>query len=363
MERGPKLVFLGAQDRFLGAGKQVAVEIDDDHAALIRDKRTGALRLETKKQLYFPGPDEVIEEVRELIKLADHEAVIMKHKDGHYTFHYGAEDKRKPGESRSFFLPPHAELVTMWWSAGRRREVRNLGITRFDCRAQFMNFEFNSRTQDNVELVLEGCFFWEVNNLPQLIQTTADASGDVCAHARSQFIKFVSRVTLKHFMENLHELAKSVFETDAFFYEVRGIKVHSLEVTAFKCAEKSVSAVLQEIILETTNRMNRLSQAESENEVKLFKMQGEIEQARLASGLLEIQQQHLMQAAAVEGKAEAEDCAAFLKEAGASVDLPTRIKMWKTLQRDLALNSLAGGRAKLYCTPGGVNLSVQTKEM
>ena len=93
------------------------VEIDDDHAALIRDKRTGALRLETKKQLYFPGPDEVIEEVRELIKLADHEAVIMKHKDGHYTFHYGAEDKRKPGESRSFFLPPHAELVTMWWSA------------------------------------------------------------------------------------------------------------------------------------------------------------------------------------------------------------------------------------------------------
>ena len=39
------------------------------------------------------------------------------------------------------------------------------------------------------------------------------------------------------------------------------------------------------------------------------------------------------------------------------------MKMWKTLQRDLALTSLAGGRAKLYCTPGGVNLSVQTKEM
>jgi hypothetical protein len=99
VERGPKLVFLGPQDRFLGAGKQVAVEIDDDHAALIRDKKTGALRLETKKQLFFPGPDEVIEEVRELIKLADHEAVIMKHKDGHYTFHYAPRTSANPARA------------------------------------------------------------------------------------------------------------------------------------------------------------------------------------------------------------------------------------------------------------------------
>jgi len=36
-----------------------------------------------------------------------------------------------------------------------------LGRLRFDCRAQFMSFEFNCRTSDNVELVLEGTFFWE----------------------------------------------------------------------------------------------------------------------------------------------------------------------------------------------------------
>ena len=47
---------------------------------------------------------------------------------GTFTYHYGAEEKRKPGESRSFFLPPYAELVTMWWSRGRRRgtQPRNL---------------------------------------------------------------------------------------------------------------------------------------------------------------------------------------------------------------------------------------------
>ena len=65
----------------------------------------------------------------------------------------------------------------MNWVAGRG-EIRDLAITRFDTRAQFMNFEFNCRTRDNVELVLEGCFFWEVVSLPDMITTTADPSGD-----------------------------------------------------------------------------------------------------------------------------------------------------------------------------------------
>merc|ERR1719156_172342 len=176
-----------------------------------------------------------------------------------------------------------------------------------------------------------------------MMSQTGDVPGDVCNHARSQFIRLLSRMTLKEFMSSVSQIAKQVYDEDQEFYTKRGIKIRSLEVTRYSCAEESTRVILEEIIQETTNRMNRLSQAESENEVNMFKMQGEIEQARLATGLLEIQQQHLMQAAAVEGKAEAEDCAAFLKDAGASVDLPTRIKMWKTLQRDLALNSLAGG--------------------
>ena len=45
-------------------------------------RSTGQLRLETKKQLFVPSADEVIEEVRDLIKLADHEAIIVKNKDG-----------------------------------------------------------------------------------------------------------------------------------------------------------------------------------------------------------------------------------------------------------------------------------------
>ena len=49
-----------------------------------------------------------------------------------------------------------------------------------------MSFEFNCRTADNVELVLEGTFFWEVVDLQAMYQRTWDTTGDVCNHARSK---------------------------------------------------------------------------------------------------------------------------------------------------------------------------------
>ena len=52
----------------------------------------------------------------------------------------------------------------MRWSRGVRRDVRDLYIQILDCRAQYMYFEFNCRTSDNVELILEGTFFWQVRS-------------------------------------------------------------------------------------------------------------------------------------------------------------------------------------------------------
>ena len=60
-----------------------------------------------------------------------------------------------------------------------------------------MSFEFTCRTKDNVELVLEGTFFWEIVNLPLMVATTGDTTGDICSRARSQFIKHCARTTLK----------------------------------------------------------------------------------------------------------------------------------------------------------------------
>merc|ERR1719486_1611013 len=106
-------------------------------------------------------------------------------------------------------------------------------------------------------------------------------------------------------MDDLNCISNKVYKEDTQFYATRGVKVHSLEVTRYACAEASTSEVLQQIIQETTNRMNRLSQAESENEVKIFRMQGQIEQERLNGDLLEIQQRHALSEARISGQAKA----------------------------------------------------------
>lgn len=357
---GPAQVMLEPHDKMLG-GKQKAVQVDAEHAALIRDKSSGQVRLVTEKQLFVPGPHESVEEIRELIKLADHEALIMKDQDGLFKYYFGSDKYRANDQPRSFFLPPYCEIVKLCWSRGRRRERRDLFIDRFDCRAQYMSFEFNCRTKDNVELVLEGTFFWEVVDLPLMVQTTGDTSGDICAHARSQFIKHVAQVSLKEFMDDLNCISNKVYMQDMSFYASRGVKVHSLEVTSYKCAEESTSEVLQAIIQETTNRMNRLSQAESENEVKLFRMQGQIEQERLNSELLEIQHKHSQDEAKVQGSGEAERIAAFVDGLGKDVpNLEDRVAMWQSLRKIDALSAVAQGGGYLYYTPKDVNLSIET---
>jgi len=242
-----------------------------------------------------------------------------------------------------------------------RRLKRDLKIDRFDCRPQFMWNEIDCRTKDNVELVLETTLFWEVTDLAVMVRKTGNLTGDIYNQIRSQFIKHAAQVTLKGFMEELHRISKAIFEEDRDFYTSRGVSIHSLEVTKYSCSEKRTSEVLQQIIEETTNRLNRLSQAESENEVKIFKMQGQIEQEKLNGELLEIQHEHSKNEAAVFGAAEAERVASFIQ--GLSKDVPKledRIQMWQTLRKNDALSVVSQGGASLYYTPNDVNLSIKT---
>lgn len=361
--KGTKQVFLGPYEKTIDSGITTAIEVDDDHAVLVRDKATGQLRLVTENQLFVPKANESIEEVRTLIRLADHEAMIVKNKDGEYRNYYGSEEKRAKGTPRSFFLMPYEQIVSVCWSKGRRRENRSLVIDRFDCRPQFMSFEFNCRTSDNVELVLEGTFFWEVHDLPLMLKRTSDTTGDLCHHARSQFIRHVAKVTLKQFMDSSHSIAKAVWEEDKKFYGSRGVFIHSLEVTRYQCADARTSEILEQIIQETTHRMNRLSQAESENEVSLFRMQGQIEQERLNGDLLKIQHEHTTEEAEVKGKAEAARIAAFISGLQQSVTkAEDRTKMWQVLRKTEALHTISQGNCTLYFTPNDVNLSIDSSK-
>merc|ERR1719297_10854 len=157
---------------------------------------------------------------------------------------------------------------------------------------------------------------------------TGDPPGDICYHVRSVFVRKVAGVTLKAFMDDLHELAKHALK-DIEFFTVRGLRVNAFDIGRYYCADKSTSEILEQIIQETTNRMNRLSQAESENEVNLFRTQGQTEQIRLNSTLLELQHEQTQKEALISGKSEADRVAAFLKSLAAEVpQLDERIKMW-----------------------------------
>jgi len=365
--RGVDRVFLGANEKFVGNGRQKAVKIDQEHAVLVRDQTSAQLRLVTEPRLFAPGPYEDIEKVQNLIRLADHEAICVKDRDGNIGVHYGSpekygsSDKQAQERPRAFFLPPYAEIVPLVWSRGLRREVRDLRIERFDLRPGYMWFEFECRTADNVELLLETTIFFEVTDMATMVQRTGNLPGDAYNQTRSQFIKHVAKSNLKTFMNDLHTISNEVLAEDKDFYAIRGVRLHSLEVTRYNCRDKRTSEVLQQIIEETTNRLNRLSQAESENEVNLYRVQGQIEHERLNGSLKEIQQANLSAEAAADGAAEAGRCAAFVKGLAEEVPkLEDRISMWQVLRKTDALTVVSNGGASLYYTPNDVDLSIRT---
>ena len=199
-----------------------------------------------------------------------------------------------------------------------------------------------------------------------MIKFTSDTTGDICNHARSRFIELISKVTLQDFMAQFNTIAKAVHEADTSdFYGQRGVKIHSLEVTGYKCAQLSTAEILEQIIQETTNRMNKLQQQESENEVQLQAIRGDIEEEKAMSELINIQTLNSNAKAKMEGLAEAEKVKSFLDELSnefSGVDDNARIDLWKTLRKEDALRTIAKGNATLYFTPNDVNLSIENHE-
>merc|ERR1712113_526808 len=162
--------------------------------------------------------------------------------------------------------------------------------------------------------------------------------------------------------EDLHKIAAGGLQEDLDFFAARGIKVHSLEMTRYQCADASTAEILAQIIQETTSRMNRLSQAESENEVNIFRAQGQLEQSQLSQDLVKIQLEQSKQEANVAGVTEADRVATFLEGLEKQVPLlEDRIKMWQVLRKTEALSVLSNGGANLYFTPNDVDLSIEAR--
>jgi regulator of protease activity HflC (stomatin/prohibitin superfamily) len=381
VEKGEKIVFptatedLGKQKNF--AVVSTAVEINDETAVLVESKETGQQRLVKESGIFFPQPHDEILEIRKLIRVQPHEVAIVQDNTGKYLFYEGSAG----GEGTAFFLPPHHELVTMHWASaaspdevaankmasGKKQANFKVPVTKIDTRSQYAFFEYNVRTSDNVELVLEGTIFWQVVDVPKMIQTTGDPKGDVWFHARSSMIQAVSRVTLEVFMTEFNDIVKRAASVQDDFYVERGVKMHSMEVTRYACADAQTSHVLQEIIQETTNRINRMQKQQSENDVQREKMSGDIEVEKQKTALVQAQCDNDRMRAIIEGEADglrmAKSAATFFS---VLTETPPKdeeqLQLFRFFQDQLESTKrtahISTGNANLFLAPQDMNLKL-----
>lgn len=355
VERGEALVVLSPTEAILEDVRD-GINIDEQAAVLVRDTLSGGLELITAPQVFAPAPTQQVVEVRRRLRLEDHEAVVIKERSGAYRIRSGADAER------AFFLGPYDELVTFRWSSGLHKDRRDLKITHLDRRPKFMWYELEARTQDNVELTIGITFFWQIVDVERMVRTTDDTPGDVCSHARSQIIQSVSQVSLERFLAAFNAIIRAAVlgESDGFYTE-RGVVLHAVEVRAVSCKDPATQRVLQEIIQETTNRLNRLQQQESENEVRLRQIRGETEAEELRGRLMEVRRAVELAQAEIGGAAEAGRVRAFLEALGAELAPAEKLAVFQTLRKQEALTALSGGSASLFFTPEDVDLRIQTR--
>lgn len=352
---GPNNVVLSANEE-IHEGPAKGINIDEHNSVLVRNTSDGSLKLVTKNQVFFPAAQEEIEEVRKRILLEDHESVIIKNKDGKYLIVNGCQTEN------SFFLQPYEELLSMRWSSGIHKETRNLRITHIDSRPKFMWYEFGVRTKDNVELILGVTFFWQIENIEKMIKTTDDAPGDICSHARSMIIQSVSKSTLEGFLDRFNDIVKdSISDHADSFYSQRGVKIHSIEVRSVTCKEERTQSILQEIIQETTNRLNRLQKQQSENEVRLNEVKGNFDIERQKGELLKIQRENALKEAEIVGECEAVKVGKFFEKLACNLSESEKINIFNTLKKVEYIEKLGRSNANMFFTPSDVDLRIEAR--
>merc|ERR1719401_1468874 len=187
----------------------------------------------------------------------------------------------------------------MWGSGTSAEDLKNnvvnnhmnvaykVPITKIDVRKLYAFFRYNVRTADKVEMTLEGTIVWQIVDVPKMFSQTPDPKGDVWYHVRQRLIQAVSRVTLEQFMNTFSDLTTNVIEDDPYYAE-RGIQVHEVSVIRYECANPSDAKVLEQIIQETTKRMNDLTAQNSKNDIQRALIEGEIALEQQRTTLLQL---------------------------------------------------------------------------
>lgn len=356
VEKGEQSVWLLPTEKLLGEVTP-GIHVDADTAVMVRNLTTGSLELISQPQVFIPEPTQEVVEICPRIQLEDHECVVIKQADGSYEFRDGHSVER------AFFLPPYCQLLHFRWSTGIHKENRDLHLTHLDLRPKFMWYEFDVRTQDNVELVVGITFFWQIVDVRRMVNTTDDAPGDICSHARSLIIQAVSKVSLEAFLAGLNAIVHgAVIAGEQPFYTERGLFIHAVEVRSVSCKDAETQRILQDIIQETTNRINLLQQQASQNEVRLKQIEGDLVAEHQQAELLKVQALNGQQQARMAGEAEALKVQTFFQALATDLSLETRLAIYQTLRKQDALAAVSQGQAQLYFTPADVDLSIESRQ-
>lgn len=357
IEKGPKTFALGPYESFLqSSGQNIfdIINIDTENAVLVKNLDTGLDELITVPQKFIPSFTQKFIEIRQLVKLAPYENMILIDKDGQHILKNGLKDK-------SFFIHPYQQIYTQQWSNDLKKDHGStVQVDRFDTRNQYMDYEFLVRTADNVEIILDVSIFWQITDLYKLVLVTQDPPEDICNHTRSEILSQVSKYNMKEFMElpNNQLIASVNSDKDDTFFESRGVNVIRVEVLQKRCKDPEIQKIFKQIIDEKTNRIKNIEKQEADNEIKLRELNGRIEAEKLNGTLVKIKKENERQENQADGIAEGSRIQNFIGNLGDDVPLEKKLQIYFDIQNTKRLELLSQSSATLYLTPKEVDTKV-----
>jgi regulator of protease activity HflC (stomatin/prohibitin superfamily) len=304
-----------------------------------------------------------------------HEALIIRDSNAALHVKTGVDGRNAAG--MSFFLEPYSDVMEMQWSGYRPPPNNNddlqlpeIEIVKvIDMRARKIFFRYQVRTRDNVKLNIDGTIFWQVKDIAKMISTTSDPQGDVWHHARSSLISIIAKRSLQDFMSKSNDMISEALqeEKSSTFYADRGVEFQHMELTRFDCSDAITSDILQQVVVETTNKINRLTAQDSVNEVRAEALKMDIELEKLRTLYIwnkthndRLEAQMSGESVGVELARSTDTFIKGLEDLVPEVDKRINLfMMHKELKaRNNDTENLVSGNAQLFITPKDLKLRV-----
>lgn len=351
IEKGPGVVCLGPYEVFVKDNNkevQDAITVDVNHCVHIRDVETGEESLITQPQKYVPSaPNIQIVEVKELIKLAPYESMVLIDRDGKLSFKSGEKN------TQGFFIPPFCTILHQMWSTDPDRKIKsNTKVSKFDHRPHDMNFRFSVRSGDNVELNIVINVYWNIFDLERMICATSDPPEDICNHVKNQILNFASSMSTKEFMEYpVAEIVKKIYDVDSEFYKMRGVQISRINILEKRCANDDIEKTYRAIIDQKITSAKNYEQQLGTNNTEIARIRGLTAIEKENYALLQQKLANLELETETAGRAEGGKIKSFLDGLGDNMPLVDKINIFLQLERTKRIGLVTDKVQSVYLNP------------